>query len=214
MDAFPKTKRTTIRRIPQNANFDRATVHAILDAGLICHVGFVADGLPYVIPTSYAREGERLYIHGSTASRLATTLASGVDVCVAVTLLDGLVLARSAFNHSMNYRSVVIFGRATAVENPADKLKALRLFTERVMPGRWNELRAPKEIELRATLVLELPIVEASAKIRSGPPEDDEDDMAAPVWAGVLPLVLRKGDLVPDSTGIDPPEYLRRDERW
>lgn len=214
MDTFPKTKRTTIRRIPQNANFDRATVHAILDAGLICHVGFVADGLPYVIPTSYARAGERLYIHGSTASRLATTLASGVDVCVAVTLLDGLVLARSAFNHSMNYRSVVIFGRATAVEDPTEKLEALRLFTERVMPGRWRDLRAPKEIELRATLVLALPIVEASAKIRGGPPEDDEDDLPAPVWAGVLPLALRKGELVPDSHGIDPPEYLRRDERW
>ncbi len=214
MDAFPKTKRTTIRRIPQNANFDRATVNAILDAGLICHVGFVADGLPYVIPTSYARAGERLYVHGSTASRLATTLASGVDVCVAVTLLDGLVLARSAFNHSMNYRSVVIFGRATAVEDPIQKLEALRLFTERVMPRRWRELRAPKEIELRATLVLELPIAEASAKIRSGPPEDDEDDLAAPVWAGVLPLALRKGELVSDSPGIEPPDYLRQDDRW
>ena len=214
MDAFPKTKRSTVRRIPQNANFDRTVVNAILDAGLICHVGFVAEGLPYVIPTSYARAGERLYIHGSTASRLATTLASGADVSVAVTLLDGLVLARSAFNHSMNYRSVVIFGRATAVEDPAQKLEALHLFTERVMPGRWRELRAPKEIELRATLVLQLPIVEASAKVRTGPPEDDEDDLNAPVWAGVLPIALRKGELIADSSGIDVPEYLRRDDRW
>jgi uncharacterized protein len=214
MDTFPKTQRTTIRRIPQNASFDRAIIHAILDAGLICHVGFVADGLPYVVPTSYARAGDRLYIHGSAASRLATTLARGVDVCLAVTLLDGLVLARSAFNHSMNYRSVVIFGKATAVEEPAQKLEALRLFTERVMPGRWQELRAPKEIELRATLVLSLPIEEESAKVRAGPPEDDDEDLGAPVWAGVLPLALRKGELEADSTGIEPPDYLRQDERW
>jgi uncharacterized protein len=214
MDTFPKTGRTTIRRIPKNANFDRTTIHAILDAGLICHVGFIDDGLPCVIPTSYARAGEHLYIHGSAASRMATTLARGVDVCVTVTLLDGLVLARSAFNHSMNYRSVVIFGKAAPVDDPALKLEALRLFTERVMPGRWRELRAPKEIELRATLVLSLPVEEASAKIRSGPPEDDVDDLDATVWAGVVPLALRKGELETDSPGIDPPDYLLRDDRW
>jgi nitroimidazol reductase NimA-like FMN-containing flavoprotein (pyridoxamine 5'-phosphate oxidase superfamily) len=214
MDAFPKTSRTTLRRIPQNAAYDRGTINAILDEGLICHIGFVADGLPYVIPTSYARAGEKLYIHGSAASRMTVALAGGVDVCVTVTLLDGLVLARSAFNHSMNYRSVVIFGKATAVEDHAEKLEALRLFSEHIMPGRWRELRDPKPLELKATLVLSLPIIEASAKVRTGPPTDDEEDLSASVWAGVLPLALRKGRLEADSAGIAPPEYLRRDPRW
>jgi len=214
MDTSPKTARSAVRRIPQNARYDRATIDAILDEGLICHVGFVAGGLPYVIPTSYARAGDRLYIHGSAASRMAGALASGVDVCVSVTLLDGLVLARSAFNHSMNYRSVVIFGKAAPVEEEAEKVEALRLFSEHIMPGRWRELRDPKPIELKATLVLSLPIVEASAKVRSGPPEDDEDDMSQPVWAGVLPLALRKGELDPDSSGIAPPHYLLADARW
>lgn len=214
MDTFPKTPRTTLRRIPQNAVYGRAAIDAILDEGLICHVGFVVDGLPYVIPTSYARAGDKLYIHGSAASRMLVALTGGVDVCVSVTLLDGLVLARSAFNHSMNYRSVVIFGRATAVEDLPEKLEALRRFSEHIMPGRWKELRDPKPIELKATLVLSLPIVEASAKVRTGPPEDDEEDLSAPVWAGVLPLALRKGELQADSAGIAPPEYLRRDPRW
>lgn len=214
MDTFPKTPRTTLRRIPQNAVYDRAIINAILDEGLICHIGFVADGLPYVIPTSFARAGDRLYIHGSAASRMGVALAEGVDICLTVTLLDGLVLARSAFNHSMNYRSVVVFGRATAVEDPSEKLKALRLFAEHVMPGRWQELRATKPVELKATLVLSLLIEEASAKVRTGPPVDDADDMSQPVWAGVLPLALRKGHLEADSSGIEPPEYLRRDPRW
>ncbi len=212
--ALPKTPRTTVRRIPQNAVYDKATIDAILDEAVVCHVGFVVDGAPFVIPTAYARAGDKLYIHGSAASRMVKTLAHGADVCVTVTLLDGLVLARSAFNHSMNYRSVVIFGTATPVEDPTEKLEALRLFSEHIMPGRWRELRDPKPIELQATLVLALPITEASAKVRSGPPEDDPDDMSAPVWAGVLPLALRKGALEADSAGIEPPGYLTRDPRW
>ena len=203
-----------MRRIPQNAIYDRATIDAILDEGLICHVGFVVNGLPYVIPMGYARAGDKLYIHGSTASRLLTSLAEGVDVCITVTLLDGLVLARSAFNHSMNYRSVVIFGKAVAVEEEGEKVEALRLFSEHMMPGRWRELRDPKPLELKATLVMSLPIAEASAKVRTGPPTDDEDDLQAPVWAGVLPLALRRGDLRADSTGIEPPDYLTLDQRF
>jgi len=214
MSLFEKTRRTTVRRIPQNAVYDRATIDAILDEGLICHVGFVADGLPYVIPMGYARAGDKLYIHGSAASRLLTSLAGGVDVCVSVVLLDGLVLARSAFNHSMNYRSVVIFGKAAAVEEEAEKVEALRLFSEHMMPGRWRELRDPKPIELKATLVMSLPIEEASAKVRTGPPIDDEEDLQAPVWAGVVPLALRSGDLRADSTGIEPPDYVTLDQRF
>jgi nitroimidazol reductase NimA-like FMN-containing flavoprotein (pyridoxamine 5'-phosphate oxidase superfamily) len=214
MESIPKTPRTTLRRIPQNAIYDRAAIDAILDEGLICHVGFVVDGAPVVIPTSYARAKDHLYIHGSVASRMALALSRGVDVCVAVTLLDGLVLARSAFNHSMNYRSVVVFGRAVAVTDPEEKIEALRLFSEHIMPGRWQELRAPKEIELKATLVLRLPIEEASAKARAGPPEDDPDDISAPVWAGVMPLRLRKGALIADSTGIEPPAYMHDDRRF
>ena len=214
MDSFPKTSRTTVRRIPHNAVYDKAIVNAILDEGLICHVAFVVDARPVVIPTSYARSGDTLYLHGSAASRMALALARGTEVCVCVTLLDGLVLARSAFNHSMNYRSVVIFGRAAAVSEPGEQLEALRLFSERIMPGRWAQLRDPKPIELQATLVLSLPIVEASAKVRTGPPEDDEEDLGACVWAGVLPLAVRKGDPVADSSGIEPPDYLLLDPRW
>ena len=214
MDLIPKTPRTTLRRIPQNAVYDRAAIDAILDEGLICHVGFAVDDKPVVIPTSYARAKDHLYIHGSAASRMLLTLTSGVEVCAAVTLLDGIVFARSAFNHSMNYRSVVIFGTATLVDDPAEKLEALRLFAEHIVPGRWQELRVPKPIELKATVVLRLPIEEASAKVRTGPPEDDPDDMKAPVWAGVMPLVLRKGELIADSTGIQVPDYMRNDPRF
>lgn len=214
MESVPKTPRTTLRRIPQNAVYDRSAIDAILDEGLICHVGFVSDGMPVVIPTSYARAKDHLYIHGSAASRMLLKLKDGVDVCVEVTLLDGLVLARSAFNHSMNYRSVVIFGKAVMVDDPEEKLEALRLFAEHMVPGRWQELRAPKPIELKATLVLRLPIEEASAKVRTGPPEDDPDDMDAAVWAGVMPLALRRGELIADSSGIEPAAYLRDDPRF
>ncbi len=182
------TQRTQVKRLPDRGNYDRATIHQILDEALICHVGFIVNGQPFVIPTAYGRVGDRIYIHGSPASRMLRNLKEAIDVCVTVTLLDGLVLARSAFHHSMNYRSVVIFGKAEFVEDPADKLEALKAFTEHVVPGRWAEVRPIKPQEVAGTLVLSLPINEASAKIRTGPPKDDEEDYALPIWAGELPL--------------------------
>lgn len=214
MDAIPNSARTTVRRIPKNASYDRSTINAILDEGLVCHVAFVDEGLPYVIPTLYARSSDRLLIHGSAASRLAKKLASGADVCVGVTILDGIVLARSVFNHSMNYRSVVIFGKAVALEEEEKKREAMRLFSERIMAGRWKEARQPNSSELKATLVLSLPIEEASAKVRRGPPQDDEEDLSFPVWAGVLPLALRRGEPQAATAGIDLPGYLQSDRRW
>lgn len=195
---FERTGRTRIRRLPRRGSYERETVYQILDEGLVCHVGFVAGGAPVVIPTGYGRKGDTLYVHGSAASRMMRTLAGGVEVCVTVTLLDGLVLARSAFHHSMNYRSVVIFGKASAVEDPAEKTEALRAFTEHIVPGRWEEVRAPDPEELRKTLVLRLPLAEASAKVRTGPPIDDEPDYDLPVWAGEIPLRLTPCALVPD----------------
>ena len=198
MESFTPTKRSTVKRLPKRAEYDREAVYAILDEGMICHVGFVVGGQPFVIPTGYARIDERLYIHGSQASRMLRTLEGGVEVCLTVTLLDGLVLARSAFHHSMNYRSVVVFGRATAVEDEAEKLEALRAFSEHVIRGRWAEVRAPSPQELKGTLVLALPLEEASAKIRTGPPLDDEEDYQLPVWAGVLPLHIAAGAPIED----------------
>lgn len=199
MDTSTRTDRTRIRRLPNRGNYDRETIYAILDAGFICHVGYVKDGQPYVIPTGYARIGDELYIHGSSASRMLRNLAQGVDVCVTVTLVDGLVLARSAFHHSINYRSVVVLGKATLVEDAAEKDKVLEAFTEHVIPGRWPEIRWPNELELKATSVLRLPIEEASAKIRTGDPKDDEEDYEMDIWAGVLPLSTQPGEPVPDS---------------
>jgi hypothetical protein len=192
-----RTPRTTVRRLPQRGHYDRETIAAILDEGLICHVGFVALGQPFVIPTIYARRGDRLYVHGSAVSRMLKTLAGGVPVCVTVTILDGLVLARSVFNHSMNYRSVVVLGTATVVEGE-EKRAALETIAEHVAPGRWKEARGPNETELKATLVLSLPIGEASAKVRTGPPVDEDEDYALPHWAGVLPLALAASTPVPD----------------
>jgi nitroimidazol reductase NimA-like FMN-containing flavoprotein (pyridoxamine 5'-phosphate oxidase superfamily) len=192
------TDRTQVKRLPQRGNYDRALIHQILDEALICQVGFVVDGQPFVIPTAYGRVGECLYIHGSPASRMLRTLKAGVEVCVTVTLLDGLVLARSAFHHSMNYRSVVIFGNATVVETLTEKLEALKAFTEHVVPGRWAEVRPPSPQELAGTLVLSLPLHEASAKVRTGPPKDDEADYALPFWAGELPLRLSALAPIPD----------------
>lgn len=192
------TARTQVKRLPKRGQYDRETIYRILDEGFLCHVGFVHDGAPVVIPTGYARSGDRLYIHGSAASRMLRTLDQGVPVCVTVTLLDGLVLARSAFHHSMNYRSVVVFGTAKAVTDEVEKTEALRLFTEHVVPGRWDHIRWPTAQELKATTVLSLPIEEASAKVRMGPPLDDEEDYALQVWAGVLPLKLTSGAPVPD----------------
>jgi len=209
---FTPTERTTLKRLPKRAEYDHAAVYQILDEAFICHVGFVADGKPIVIPTSYARIGDDLYIHGSAASRMLRSLEQGIDVCVTVTLIDGLVLARSAFHHSINYRSVVIFGNATVVNDPDEKIKALHAFTDHIVPGRWEDVRLPNESEMRATMVLKLPLVEVSAKVRTGPPIDDDEDYELPVWAGVVPLKLTAGAPITDDrlpAGIEPPEYAR-----
>jgi hypothetical protein len=190
--------------------YDRAVINAILDEALVCHVGFVDQDQPFVIPTIHVRIDDRLYLHGSAASRLLRCLAAGAPACITVTLLDGLVLARSAFHHSMNYRSVVVLGTADMVTDPDDKLEALRALTEHVVPSRWADARKPTSIELKGTTVLSLPINEASAKIRSGPPGDDEPDYDLPIWAGVIPLSLHAGAPESDpnlAAGIDTPEY-------
>ncbi|MGG6265423.1 pyridoxamine 5'-phosphate oxidase family protein [Leptolyngbya sp. AN03gr2] len=209
---FEITARTQIKRLPQRGEYDREMIYQILDEGLICHVGFAVEGQPFVIPTAYGRIDDRLYIHGSPASRMLRTLQKGIEVCVTVTLLDGLVLARSAFHHSMNYRSVVIFGTATLVEASEEKLTALEAFTEHIMHNRWSEVRPPTTQELNGTLVLSLPIGEASAKVRSGPPKDDEADYALPVWAGELPLRVVAGDAIADprlSPETEIPSYIQ-----
>jgi nitroimidazol reductase NimA-like FMN-containing flavoprotein (pyridoxamine 5'-phosphate oxidase superfamily) len=190
MNSFTKTERTTLKRLPKRAEYDREAVHRILDEGFICHVGFAVEGRPFVIPTGYARVDDTLFIHGSQASRMLRAAGQGIDICLTVTLLDGLVLARSAFHHSMNYRSVVVFGQATVVEEREAKLAALRALSEQIIPGRWDEVRGPSEAEMKATVVLSLPLAEVSAKIRTGPPIDDEEDYQLPVWAGVVPLRL------------------------
>ena len=191
--------RTQVRRLPKRGQYDPAVVHSILDEGFICHVAFIHDGSPVVIPTSYARSGDIVYIHGSAASRMLRTLEQGVPVSIAVTLVDGIVLARSAFHHSMNYRSVVIFGTAVAVTDPGEKNEALRLFTEHLVPGRWAEVRQPAPQELKATTVLKVTLDEASAKMRVGGPIDDEEDYALPIWAGVLPLKTTVGEPLNDD---------------
>lgn len=204
------TQRNQIRRLPQRGQYERKVIYQVLDEGLVCHVGFAVDGQPFVIPTAYGRVGDRLYIHGSPASRMLRSLQGGIEVCVTVTLLDGLVLARSAFHHSMNYRSVVIFGTATTVKDADQKLEALKAFTEHVVPGRWAEVRLPSRQELAGTLVLSLPLTEASAKVRTGPPSDDEADYSLPVWAGELPLRLIAAPPINDtrlSVGIVTPTY-------
>ena len=211
MEDFTPTERTALKRLPKRGHYERDTVYGILDEGFICHVGFISDNRPVVIPTGYGRLGDKLYIHGSAASRMLRALREGIDMCVTVTLIDGLVLARSAFHHSMNYRSVVIFGRAQVVEDVEEKMRALHTFTDHIMVRRWEESRLPNQNELRATMVLSLSLVEASAKIRTGPPIDDEEDYALPVWAGELPLLLKTGEAVPDPklrAGIELPEYI------
>ncbi|MGH7999887.1 MAG: pyridoxamine 5'-phosphate oxidase family protein [Brasilonema sp.] len=207
------TQRSKIKRVPQRGHYEHQVIYQILDEGLICHVGFVVDNQPFVIPTAYARVEDKLYIHGSPASRMLRSLLTGIEVCVTVTLLDGLVLARSAFHHSMNYRSVVIFGTATLVQDTEQKLEALRAFTEHIVPERWAEVRPPNRQELQGTLVLSLPITEASAKVRTGPPLDDEEDYSLSVWAGVLPLQVVTGDAIADPrlhTEIALPEYIQK----
>jgi nitroimidazol reductase NimA-like FMN-containing flavoprotein (pyridoxamine 5'-phosphate oxidase superfamily) len=209
-ECFQPTLKTRVKRLPKRGHYDRPTVHAVLDAGFICHVGYAIDGQPYVTPTSYWRERDRLYWHGSSASRMLRHLKQGVPACVTVTHVDGFVLARSGFHHSINYRSVMAFGIAQLVPD-ADKLAVLENFVERLFPGRWPELRPPTGQELKATTVLWMDLDEVSAKIRTGPPVDDEEDYALPVWAGVLPLRTMVDALEPDSRlapGIAVPSYL------
>jgi nitroimidazol reductase NimA-like FMN-containing flavoprotein (pyridoxamine 5'-phosphate oxidase superfamily) len=207
---------TRVRRKPDRAAYDRPTIDAILDEGLVCHLGFVHEDRPFVIPTLYARAGDVVYVHGSAASRMLRALAGGILACLTVTLVDGLVLARSAFHHSVNYRSVVIQGTALPVTEPAEKERALEAFTEHVVRGRWANVRQPAARELRATAVLRLPIDEASAKARTGPPLDDEPDYELDVWAGVLPLRVEASAPEPDPRlrpGVQPPGYLTRYSR-
>jgi nitroimidazol reductase NimA-like FMN-containing flavoprotein (pyridoxamine 5'-phosphate oxidase superfamily) len=204
--------RSTVRRLPERAHYDRETALAILDEGLVCHVGFLDEGQPFVIPSTYARMGDRLVIHGSAASRMLRVLAAGTPACVSVTLLDGLVLARSAFHHSMNYRSVVVLGAAQEITAPDEKRRALEAIVEHVAPGRTAAVRPPSDVELRATRVVALPLDETTAKVRSGPPKDDEDDYALACWAGELPLVLAPGQPVADpllADGTALPEHVR-----
>jgi hypothetical protein len=210
------TSRTRVIREADRGVYDRETVYRILDEGFLCHAGFVVEGQPFVIPTSYGRKDARLYIHGSAASRMLRQMKDGVPVCITVTLLEGLVLARSIFNHSMNYRSVVILGRATLVDDPEEKLAALRILSEHILPGRWDDSRQPNERELKATSVLRVPIEEFSAKVRQGPPIDDEEDYSFPTWAGVVPLKMVAEQPIDDarqSPGVKVPEYARHYSR-
>ena len=213
---YPASERTEVRRLPERGSLERALVHAILDEGLVCHVGFASDGGPVVIPTLYARDGERLYLHGSPASRLLRALSRGVPLCITVTLVDGLVLARSAFHHSMNYRSAVLFGRARDVDDLEEKRRALRLLVEHVVPGRTPDTRPPNDFEERYTRVLAFEIEQASAKLRSGGPKDDEADLPLEHWAGEIPLRVVQGEPVPDAAlaaGIAAPPYAVRYRR-
>jgi len=210
------TGRTRVVREPERGVYDREDVYRILDEGFLCHVGFAVEGQPYVIPTSYGRKGANLYIHGSAASRMLRQMKDGIPVCITVTLIDGLVLARSIFNHSMNYRSVVILGKATLVDDPDEKLAALRVLSEQILPGRWDEVRQPNEKELKATSVLCLPIEEFSAKVRVGPPIDDAEDYSFPTWAGVIPIEMKAGSPL-DDPKLEPkreiPRYAREYSR-
>jgi len=212
MENYRRTERTRVRRLPERGHYDRATVHAILDAGFICHVGYVIEGQPYVTPTAYWREGERVYWHGSSASRMLRNLAKGIPVCLTVTHVDGLVLARTGFNHSINYRAVMALGVAEQVTEEEHKLAALKEFVERLYPKRWDTLRPPSKQELKATTVFSMQLDEVSAKVRVGPPHDNAEDYALPIWAGVLPLATMTGAPVPDpelKPGIPVPDCVR-----
>jgi hypothetical protein len=216
MSTYTPTPRTKVRRLSKRAVYDKAQVHAILDEGWLCHVGFTQESQPFVIPTLYARSGETIYMHGSGASRMLRTLAQGVDICLTVTLVDGYVLARSAFHHSMNYRSVTALGRARLVSDDAEKMEALRLITDHVVPGRWDEVRGPNELEMKQTIVLALPLEEVAAKVRTGPPVDDEEDYALPIWAGIVPIQTQLGNpvadgrVLPDVKRVEPSRFALR----
>jgi nitroimidazol reductase NimA-like FMN-containing flavoprotein (pyridoxamine 5'-phosphate oxidase superfamily) len=198
MPTSSPSDRTKVRRHAERGAYDQDLIHSILDEGYVCHVGFVDGGHPYVIPTAYGRVGDQIYLHGSAASHMLGVLEEGPEVCVTVTLVDGLVLARAAFRNSMNYRSVVVFGKARLVTDPREKMEALRAFTNHITPGRWEEVRTPTEGEMKATSVLALPLNEASAKVRSGPPLDTDADCELPIWAGVVPIRAEAGEPVPD----------------
>jgi len=209
------TKRTELRRLPKRGSHEAQTIYAILDAGFLAHVGFQMNGQPFVIPTLYGRQENKLYLHGSAASRMLGELETSMPVCINVTLVDGLVLARSAFHHSMNYRSVVAFGSARKIDDPEQKTQALRVISEHLIAGRWNDVRSPTGKELKATSVLEFSIEEASAKVRAGPPLDDEEDYSLPIWAGILPLRLEAKTPVPDprlQDGVKAPPYVQH--KW
>jgi nitroimidazol reductase NimA-like FMN-containing flavoprotein (pyridoxamine 5'-phosphate oxidase superfamily) len=203
--------RATVRRHPERGAYDRETIDRILDEALICHIGFIADGLPWVMPTMYARQGDLLYVHGSPVSRMLRATSAGADICITVTLLDGLVLARSVFNHSMNYRSVVVIGKSEEVTETDQKMIAFKALVDHVLPGRWDDSRRPTDKELRATMVLKLPIDEASCKLRSGGPGDPSDDVELRFWAGELPIRLVPGEPVPAAdlpSGLAVPPYV------
>ncbi len=207
MSHYDITDLNRVRRVPDRGSYDRETVHAILDASLYCHVGLLEEDQPVIIPTIHVRVDDTIYLHGATSSRLLRYVGSGRPTCVSVTILDGLVLARSVFHHSMNYRAVVAFGRGYLIEGDAQKMEALERFTERIMPGRWAEARRPDAQELKATAVAAIPIDVATAKIRTGPPKDEEADYALPIWAGVLPLRHEALDPIEDLPAGDPLPY-------
>ena len=216
-ETFTPNERIRVVREPHRGVYDRETIDKILDEGFVCHVGFTVEGQPYVIPTMYARVGDAIYFHGSAASRMLRSASAGIAVCITVTIADGLVLARSVFNHSMNYRSVVALGQATLVDTPEEKLAALHAFTEKILPGRWNDARQPNEKELKATSVLRLPLTEVSAKMRVGPVEDDAEDYALPVWAGIVPLHLQADAPLRDDRcdpAIPVPVYAAQYKRY
>jgi nitroimidazol reductase NimA-like FMN-containing flavoprotein (pyridoxamine 5'-phosphate oxidase superfamily) len=201
MSEFTPTERTRVRRKPDRANYDRETIYGILDQAFVCHVGFIADGMPVVVPTNYVRVGDKLFLHGSTASRLMKTLGSGAPFSLSVTLLDGIVFSPTATGHSVNYRSVVVMGKAEPILDPAAKLAAMRDFVEYVLRGRWAAVRPPSEQELKGTMVLAVPLVEASAKIRTGFAVDDDKEYDGTAWTGVLPFRWTPGEPVPDPRG-------------
>jgi nitroimidazol reductase NimA-like FMN-containing flavoprotein (pyridoxamine 5'-phosphate oxidase superfamily) len=215
-DTFTKTPRNQVRRHPERGHYDAATIYPIVDEALICHVGFVDGGQPFVIPTLHARQGDSILLHGAKGSRLLRHLESGGEVCITVTLLDGIVLARSVFSHSVNYRSAVIFGCGAPIESDDARMRALELFTDRLVPGRWADARPPSSVELRQTGIVAVPIESASAKIRTGPPKDGEEDLALPVWAGVLPLRQQPGSPIAGPgllAEIEIPDYIRNYNR-
>jgi nitroimidazol reductase NimA-like FMN-containing flavoprotein (pyridoxamine 5'-phosphate oxidase superfamily) len=211
-DVFPTTARNKVKRLPERGHYDAATIYPIVDAALICHVGFALDGQPYVIPTLHARRGDTILLHGAKGSRLLRHIQAGGEVCITVTLMDGIVLARSVFHHSINYRSAVLFGSGAVIDGDNERLEALEAFTERLIPGRWRDARQPSAIELKQTTIVAVPIESASAKIRTGPPGDEADDLDLPVWAGILPLRQSAGAPIADpqlKPGVELPGYIR-----